>query len=220
MIRADGIEREWLTPTHSAVEHTLRDGRVRAVERVFHLAIPLREQQVPPDPREAARFLAGAIQPDPLLVRRTAFAGVDLDWQALARQAAEGRTRLEEVDLPPFLPHDVRRALDTLAPAAYTLPSGRSVRLDYRDDGSVLASAKLQELFGLAETPRLGAHRVPITFALLSPAGLPRGGDAGPPQLLERHLPEGPQGTARTLPEVPLAPGSMNAEPTHRTKRR
>jgi ATP-dependent helicase HrpB len=47
------------------------------------------------------------------------------------------------------------------------------VRLDYRDDGSILASAKLQELFGLAETPRLGARRTPITFALLSPAGRP-----------------------------------------------
>jgi HrpA-like RNA helicase len=58
-------------------------------------------------------------------------------------------------------------------PASLKLPSGRSVTLDYRDDGSVVASAKLQELFGLAETPRVGPSRTPVTFQLLAPNGRP-----------------------------------------------
>ncbi|HEX7808074.1 MAG TPA: ATP-dependent helicase C-terminal domain-containing protein, partial [Thermoanaerobaculia bacterium] len=37
----------------------------------------------------------------------------------------------------------------------------------------VVASVKLQELFGLADTPRIGPRQVPVTFALLSPAGRP-----------------------------------------------
>ena len=36
---------------------------------------------------------------------------------------------------------------------------------DYRDDGSVHAAVKLQELFGLAETPRVGPRREPVTFS-------------------------------------------------------
>ncbi len=43
--------------------------------------------------------------------------------------------------------------LDRLAPQRLALPSGRTCALDYREDGSVVAAAKLQELFGLAETP-------------------------------------------------------------------
>ena len=71
------------------------------------------------------------------------------------------------------LPFTLRRRLDELAPLTIPLPSGRSAKLDYRDDGSIVASAKLQELFGLAESPRIGPHRTPVTFALLSPGGRP-----------------------------------------------
>ncbi|HEV7571525.1 MAG TPA: ATP-dependent helicase C-terminal domain-containing protein, partial [Thermoanaerobaculia bacterium] len=71
------------------------------------------------------------------------------------------------------LPFNIRRRLDELAPPTISLPSGRSAKLDYRDDGSIVASAKLQELFGLAESPRIGPHRTPVTFALLSPSGRP-----------------------------------------------
>jgi ATP-dependent helicase HrpB len=167
------IEREWLQPTRREVVHTLTNGRVRAIARDLYMELPLREQQVPPDAAEAARLLAAAAEPDPLLARRATFAGVDVDWRAIAEVAAAGKTRLDEIDLAAFLPFETRRAIDAGAPATFTLPSGRSTRLDYRDDGSLLASAKLQELFGLAETPRLGAHRTPITFALLSPAARP-----------------------------------------------
>ncbi len=214
------IERDWLIPTRSDVAHTLVNGRVRAIERVFYLGLPLREQQVPLDLAEAAAVLADAIVPDPLLLRRAAFAGADVDWLAVARQAAQGKTRLDEVDLAAFLPYEVRRAIEASAPPTYPLPSGRSVRLDYRDDGSILASAKLQELFGLAETPRLGAKRVPITFALLSPAGRPvqvtqdlRSFWNGAYQEVRKEL------RAR-YPKHPWPEDPWNAEPTHRTRRR
>jgi len=56
-------------------------------------------------------------------------------------------------------------------PPVLALPSGRSAKLDYRDDGSIVAAVKLQELFGLADTPRING--TPVTFELLSPAGRP-----------------------------------------------
>jgi ATP-dependent helicase HrpB len=53
------------------------------------------------------------------------------------------------------------------------VPSGRSARLEYQADGTVIASIKLQELFGLADTPRVGPRREPVLLALLAPNGRP-----------------------------------------------
>lgn len=168
--RVLAIEREWLTPNRREVTHQVSGEKVLATERTFYDAIPLREQQVPPDPLEVARLAARELRAgiDPQLVARVALAGLDVAWDLLCEQAAPGSH--PDVSL---LPWDVRRRLDALAPASYPLPSGRSAKLEYRDDGSVLASAKLQELFGLAETPLIGPSKTPITFALLSPSGRP-----------------------------------------------
>jgi ATP-dependent helicase HrpB len=65
------------------------------------------------------------------------------------------------------------RDLHRLAPDTLVVPSGRTKALRYEDDGSVVAAVKLQELFGLAESPRLGPGRHPITFELLAPNGRP-----------------------------------------------
>jgi ATP-dependent helicase HrpB len=44
---------------------------------------------------------------------------------------------------------------------------------DYQDDGSVVGSVKLQDAFGLAETPRIGPNRTPVLMSLLAPNGRP-----------------------------------------------
>ncbi|MXG29246.1 ATP-dependent helicase HrpB [Streptomyces sp. YIM 132580] len=60
--------------------------------------------------------------------------------------------------------------LDELAPERIEVPSGSRIRVDYGGEQPVLA-VKLQELFGLAETPRVAG--VPVLVHLLSPAGRP-----------------------------------------------
>lgn len=65
-----------------------------------------------------------------------------------------------------------RQALDRLAPERVTVPSGNRHRLDYPAEGPVLA-VKLQELFGMRESPMVADGRVPVTVHLLSPAGRP-----------------------------------------------
>lgn len=60
--------------------------------------------------------------------------------------------------------------LDELAPERYEVPSGSRIRLDYGGPQPVLA-VKLQEMFGLAETPAVAG--VPVLVHLLSPAGRP-----------------------------------------------
>ena len=65
----------------------------------------------------------------------------------------------------------VRRGQE--APASLALPAGRRGRLEYRGDDRVVASVKLQWVFGLTESPRFGPRRTPVTFELLAPNGRP-----------------------------------------------
>ena len=66
-----------------------------------------------------------------------------------------------------------RRALDELAPTELAVPSGSRARVDYVDDNAPCIAVRLQEVFGLAATPRIGGGTVPVTFKLLSPAQRP-----------------------------------------------
>ena len=147
--RVIAIEREWLVPSRRDTTHSMDSDRVKAVQRVWYGDIVLHEQAVPPDPVEAQQLLEDYRRRniDPELRARLQFAGLTLD--------------------------DPRHRLDDVAPKTIPLPSGRTAKLQYRDDGSILASVKLQELFGLADTPRVGPRKVPVTFALLAPNGRP-----------------------------------------------
>jgi HrpA-like RNA helicase len=98
------------------------------------------------DRREEARV-------DDRIVERRFYGALLLHEQTIGRIAK------------PKVPHE---KIETI-----TLPSGRKAKLSFRDDGSVVASVKLQELFGLAETPRVGPNKTPVTFELLAPNGRP-----------------------------------------------
>lgn len=66
-----------------------------------------------------------------------------------------------------------RERLDALAPTHCVVPSGSRLPIDYADAAAPTLAVRLQELFGLAETPRVGDGRVPLTLQLLSPAHRP-----------------------------------------------
>ena len=66
-----------------------------------------------------------------------------------------------------------QRELVEWAPTHLELPGGARLRVTYRGDGAPSVAAKLQQVFGVAETPRLGRGRLPVTFRLLSPAQRP-----------------------------------------------
>jgi len=68
---------------------------------------------------------------------------------------------------------DRRAALDRMAPATMTIPSGRDARIDYADPSKPTLPVKLQEMFGAGSMPRLADGRVPLVVHLLSPAGRP-----------------------------------------------
>lgn len=80
------------------------------------------------------------------------------------------------LDLPAILqtllPWPLPQRLDELAPRALTVPSGSRIAIDYTEKPPVLA-VRLQELFGLAATPRIAGGRLGLKLHLLSPARRP-----------------------------------------------
>lgn len=71
-----------------------------------------------------------------------------------------------------LLPWPLPQRLEEQAPMAITVPSGSRIRLDYSEQPPVLA-VRLQELFGLADTPRIAGGRQVVKLHLLSPARRP-----------------------------------------------
>ena len=66
-----------------------------------------------------------------------------------------------------------QKLVDEGAPTHLRVPSGSRVQLSYPADGVPFLAVKLQEMFGLAETPRVALGRVPVLIHLLSPARRP-----------------------------------------------
>ncbi|MFD6228580.1 ATP-dependent RNA helicase [Streptomyces sp. NPDC060232] len=100
------------------------------------------------------------------------------DWLEPELSRARRRADLARIDagqaLNRLLPWATGEAvrLDELAPERLEVPSGSRIRLDYSaEHGQPVLAVKLQELFGLAETPRVAG--VPVLVHLLSPAGRP-----------------------------------------------
>jgi ATP-dependent helicase HrpB len=98
-------------------------------------------------------------------------------WLAPWLDGVTRRDHLARLSLPEILrallPWEKQRRLDELAPTHLQVPSGSSIRIDYLDESAPAVSVRLQEVFGLDATPRIGGGRVPITFKLLSPAQRP-----------------------------------------------
>jgi ATP-dependent helicase HrpB len=119
-------------------------------------------------------------------------ATADTPWPAVSDEALlqslerwlapwlEGVTRREHLARVPLtdalraqLSFAQQRELQEWAPTHLTMPSGSRIRVDYEGDNAPAVSVRLQEVFGLAATPRVGRGRVPVTLRLLSPAQRP-----------------------------------------------
>ncbi|MGE0387904.1 MAG: ATP-dependent helicase HrpB [Gammaproteobacteria bacterium] len=99
------------------------------------------------------------------------------DWLAPWLGGISRREDLRRIDLPAalagLLDHEQRRRLELLAPTHLSVPSGSRIALDYSRGEVPVLAARLQELFGLAQSPCVGAGRVPVLVEILSPARRP-----------------------------------------------
>ena len=72
-----------------------------------------------------------------------------------------------------LLTYEQSRRLEQLAPERIAVPSGSNVRINYIDGETPVLAVRIQELFGLQETPRIVNGRIALLMHLLSPAQRP-----------------------------------------------
>jgi ATP-dependent helicase HrpB len=225
---ASPVEAAWVVPTAISVEHTFHPetGRVRAAKVQRYDALILSATPVAADPSIAAELLADAWLargPDARaarLIQRVRFAGLDIDVAALVRDAAFGAESIADLDLEAQIPYAMMRQVEAAAPESLPLPSGRSVTVDYGSDGNVSVAVKLQELFGLADSPRLGPDRVPVVVHLLAPNGRPVQMTRDLRSFWTNTYPEVRKELRGRYPKHPWPEDPWTATPTHRTVRR
>ena len=136
----------------------------------------LRHRQLPwteelDDWRRRIAFLRHAEESWPDLSDETLKNTLD-DWLA---PFVDGATRKIDFQsaVKTLLSWDRQRDLDRLAPTHIEVPSGSRIPVDYTNPAEPTLAVRLQEMFGLTDTPRIAGGKVPVTIHLLSPARRP-----------------------------------------------
>ena len=151
--------------------------------------------------------------------------------------AFAGMTRLDALDetgfadaLESLLDWSQRQQLDALAPMRIRVPSGMERAIEYTFDNNAddatdhavapVLAVKLQELFGLADTPRIADGRVPLILHLLSPGGRPLQVTQDLRGFWERTYPDVRKEMKGRYPKHPWPADPWTAVATHRAKPR
>jgi ATP-dependent helicase HrpB len=113
----------------------------------------------------------------------------------------------------------LQQALEKEAPTQLAVPSGHRVALEYRSEGPPVLAVKLQELFGLAETPYVAGGRLAVQLQLLSPARRPVAVTQDLRSFWEEGYPEVKRELAGRYPKHPWPADPWKAVPTRSTKK-
>jgi ATP-dependent helicase HrpB len=189
------IEPEWLIelfPDYvrekSGVEWNRLTERVEAVSALFYDELVIQESRgATPDPEAAAELLAQKaleagidrfVDRDAVdeFVARVEFAGFEApDLTQALRDLCVGLRSFSELksaatDLVPMLERRAAaRRLDEIAPARIRLANGRQTKVHYEPGKPPWIASRLQDFFGMRETPRIGPERTPVVVHLLAP---------------------------------------------------
>lgn len=158
----------------------------------------------------------------------------DLADDALAASAdtwlpalTAGKRRVADIAAEEFtatlratLDYGQARALDEHAPVELTVPSGQRRRLVYAPGQPPVLAVKLQEMFGLADTPRVARGRVAVLLHLLSPRQIPIQVTQDLRGFWERTYPEVKKELKGRYPKHPWPDDPWTATATHRAKPR
>ncbi len=126
--------------------------------------------------RERIAFLRRLDESWPDLSDEALLGSLD-QWLAPFLEGVSRRDHLGRIELASafkaLVPWDRQRQVDALAPTHIEAPSGSHVPVDYSNPAEPTLSVRLQEMFGLTDTPRVGGGKVAVTIHLLSPARRP-----------------------------------------------
>ena len=189
------IEPEWLIelfPDHvrekSGVEWNRLGERVEAVSALLYDELVIQESRgAAPDAGAAAELLAQKaleagidrfVDKDAMneFVARVAFAGFEPpDIPQELKDLCLGLRSFSELknaasNLVPVLEQKIgTRRLEQIAPERIRLPSGRHTKVYYEPGKPPWIASRLQDFFGLRETPRIGPEQTPVVVHLLAP---------------------------------------------------
>jgi ATP-dependent helicase HrpB len=182
----------------SVVYDAERDRVVAHGITAYHDLILKEDKDAPLDPSRAAEALVQAVRPRAAeIFLSDEAAGEWLARLALLRKSmpehpwpelsadelagllgsvAHGKRSIEELRRAPLVPllqgrldYPLDRMFDQHAPESLTVPSGSRIRLSYTKGDRPVLAARLQELFGWTDTPRVAGGRVPVLIHLLAP---------------------------------------------------
>ncbi|MCC7199824.1 MAG: ATP-dependent helicase HrpB, partial [Gammaproteobacteria bacterium] len=146
------------------------------------------------------------------------------DWLAPWLDGISRRDHLSRLDLLEILRghlgYAAQKRIDELAPTHLVVPSGSRLPIDYTDTAAPSVSVRLQEMFGLTETPRVGGGRVPLTIELLSPAQRPVQVTRDLRSFWERGYVEVKKELKGRYPKHYWPDDPLTATPTHRARPR
>ena len=142
---------------------------------------------------------------------------------ALYLDGVTRREHLADIDLASAL-HAMldwrqQKRLEEGAPTHLPVPSGSRVRLDYMPGEPPVLAVKLQEMFGLSDTPRVAWGKIAVTLHLLSPARRPIQVTQDLRGFWERTYAEVKKELKGRYPKHPWPDDPWNAIPTARTRR-
>ncbi len=245
---AAAVDERWLPQSeHTIQSFDEATSRVIARAERRYLDLVLEERAVSPDPERAsallAEYAAGTLHRAfdlesvaqlcarvRLLREHRPQLGLpaldDAALQELLPALCDGKRSLAELrreDLEPWLrgllDGPQQRALHREAPPGLVVPSGRTIGLRYDPEGGppVLA-VKLQELFGLRETPRVAGGRVAVLLHLLAPNGRPVQVTQDLVSFWERTYSEVRKELRQRYPKHPWPEDPRDAVATHKTR--
>jgi ATP-dependent helicase HrpB len=189
------IEPEWLIDLlpdrvrdESGVVWNRTAERVDAVSSLHYDELVIEESRgALPDPELAAKLLAEKaleaglerfVDPQALdeFSARVEFAGLPpLNPAQALRELCQGLRSFADLKKAAdgfisLLEHKLgSRKLNELAPEKLRLPNGRQTKVHYERDKQPWIASRLQDFFGVKDTPRLGANRTPVVVHLLAP---------------------------------------------------
>jgi len=218
--------------------------------RVYYRDLLLEETEIPVSAGEAARVLAEAAAAEPeralgldepkvaaflarlrFLARERPELGLPTfegdDLRELLPALAGGKRSFEELRRAPLvgvlegsLGFEAHRALEREAPERIEVPSGSQIRLRYEPDGPPVLAVRIQEIFGLRETPTVAGGRVPVLLHLLAPNMRPQQVTQDLASFWQNVYPEVRRELAGRYPKHAWPEDPLDAQPERRPKRR
>ena len=146
------------------------------------------------------------------------------DWLLPRLSGIRNASQLAALNILPALTkrltRDQRRLLHDRAPVTINVPSGSHIPIDYVAGGIPVLAVKLQEMFGLTDTPAIAGGRIKLLLHLLSPARRPVSITRDLKQFWNTGYPQVKKELKGRYPKHPWPDDPWRAVPTKKTKGR